>query len=157
VSGGFPCRIHYTRSVFLLLLLFCYRKKLCELHVIFFSVCIVLFVWQKSRLWFYFSIPKQEQNMLQLQQCSVIKTVAKKVFENCLSQKLHWTRQFKIPFCNTFTCLHSLRLRQVSSWIQVSIQIWNVSSVDSIFYKIRRYADVFYFRVRVSWSHLVII
>jgi len=46
---------------------------------------------------FYFSVRKQEQNTLQLQHSSLIKTVAEKVnsFQNnWLSRQLHWTRQF---------------------------------------------------------------
>ena len=57
--------------------------------------------------------------------CSLFKTVAKTVksFQNCFPQQLHWTRQFFLPLCNTFTCFHSLRFRQVYRWIQASV--WN--------------------------------
>ena len=103
---------------------------------------------------FYFSVRKQEQNTLQLQHSSLIKTVAEKVnsFQNnWLSRQLHWTRQFFFYQIATFLRASTRYVSDMSRWIQVCIR--NVSYACSIFRKIRTHANVFYFSVRVSSSH----
>ena len=95
--------------------------------------------------------------MLQLQHSSLINTIAKKVnsFQNCLSQQLHWTRQFFLPLRNTFTCFHSLRFCRIDLNEFRFAYVTYVIHVVYSFRKIRTHDNVFYFSVslRVSSSH----
>ena len=82
----------------------------------------------------YFSVRKREQNTLQLQHSSSIKTVAEKVnsLKNWLSQYLHWTMQLFLPLCN----MHLYVLPIVT--FRTSVYRWSQASERNVMH-------VFYF------------
>ena len=58
---------------------------------------------------------------------------------SCAHRAIHWSRRENVR-------------SDKSGWIEFSISVRNVSYAYSIFWKIRTYANVFYFSVRVSSS-----
>ena len=97
------------------------------------------------RLQFSVPVRKREQNTLQLQHSSSIKTVAKQVnsFQHCLSQQLHRTRRFFYYFATPLRVSTRYVPDRSTGEFRFAYETYHIL----LFRKIRTYADVFYFSV----------